>query len=634
VKKYFQIFLFPFVALATSSYDLKAVKLDVVESNNFQTVTANWEEGFTNRFDIYWSTNEVDWQVAGYNICPLDFESNTVKWIARTRVEKAFFNAMDISIDHDEDGIPDCREAALFKTNPAKTDTDGDDVPDMQELRQRTDPVHTQDMLDSDCDMIPDEEERKGFILPIEGKYTSEQASENAALRGGRVLPLDEDVLKELPQRFFMTRNTKKTDLFWVKIGEAYEVLELPTLARMKKPPNKASGYLLEIFGLNPNSEDTDGDGLSDTLELVWGGNPLLRDTDSDGIFDYEETERNLPLDDPENPVYRLPPDIGGGKLTNPYYREERERRYALEKESNKKSRGIKPPEDKPTHEYDGKFRRSQILRTPDSFQKITYRVSDLETGLPVTNAVMKVWRGDGISVMPNGSLEFINKNPKTGRGLNRSFSAPGYYLTRTKHVFEKTDWITGKQMPWNPTQEVPLRRIKDPVEMVSFRSPHGMKIPVINAPVEFDAVLGDWLPPHGKGETVDFTFHLLDNTSRDPLVRTRLYLYGFQNGIQKYYPDEKVKTSEFVFPYLASVNGYKRFLEKSETVGVNPSTDNFDSNANYIFRIRATNHLGFVTGFYGRFDGEVIMTAHGGLKFNYMLNTNRISRSLENMLD
>lgn len=629
MKKLVLILFVPLISLASGTYDLKEVSLTIVVSNKVQFIDAVWDNGFTNRFDIYRSLDEGKWDVAVMDVQLEHFYTNCVRWSVFRNGEGTVFKAVDLRIDKDCDGLPDCREVYLYGTDPSRLDTDYDGISDFQELRQATDPVNEQNVLDTDCDKIADRYEAQGILIPVEGKFTAGQAEEMASIRGGRVFQLQGEFSEYW--REWCEELTRQESHFWVKNNGLYELVELNTFSISKSGINETAGFLLEITGLIPDLGDVDEDGLSDVLEIFYfESNPFKQDTDADGIPDYEEMKRNLPLDDPSNPVYHLPPDIGGGKLTNPYYRRKLEEDSARKEKQNKICKGILPVVYPQRLKFNDKYKRSQTLRVFPYSQKITYQILDMETGASITNAVLKKWREDDLPLSSTGRFEYEDDNVDNDRGLNLSFCAPGYYLTRTRYIFEGIDKVSGRHLPWNPIQEVALRKIKVPEDMIFYHTKHGMKLPAMNVSVEFDAVIGDWLPPHGKGETADFVFNLSNNAPRDPLVRTRLYLYGFQNGIQKYYPDEKIKKSEFVFPYLAPVNGYKRFLEKSETVGVNPPTDNFDSNANYIFRIRAKNHLGFVTGFYGRFNGEVKMRSNGHLDFTYILNTNRLSRSLE----
>jgi hypothetical protein len=629
MKVYFIILLLPLLAFSSGLYDQKEVRLEVFESNHVQMVTARWENGFTNCFDIYWSTNQADWMVAGYNICPLDFEINIVEWKIFPNVDTGYFAVQNIQIDNDQDGIPDCREVHLFKTNPAKADTDGDSIPDLHELKQRTDPVNKQDDWDTDLDGIPDAVEKDDIILPVEQRqYTYKQAKQMAAVRGGQLVNISDYASIDEFKTSLLFEPSNKEGNFWVKCeSDRYAMIRWDTMTPLDDQFGKAA-FILKISGLNPNSWDTDDDGISDSGELfIHESNPFQKDTDRDGISDYEEVRRGLdPVDARNRPVRYGPSSY----CPNPYYEEEKDVLFKKQVKENATALDIKPPEHRPEIAYDDKFSRTQILRTPNIFQKITYTVVDIDSGVPVTNAVMKVWRGDDIPVTSEGTLEYKNKNPETGSELKRTFSAPEYYKTEVSYVFERADWVTGKQLPWNPTREVSLRKIKDPVEMVSFIAPNGMKIPATNAPVEFDVVAGDWLPPYGRGEICDVIFFASNNVPQDPLVRNTLSFPNPSDGIQEYRPDEKQKQSEFIFPYLAPLDGYQSKLEKSETTGVNPRTHNFVKDVNYIFRIRSRKESnGDVSALYGRVNGELTMGAHG-IKFEYLLNTNETSRSLE----
>ena len=60
-------------------------------------------------------------------------------------------------------------------------------------------------------------------------------------------------------------------------------------------------------MGTNPDNADTDGDGLSDSLEVDLGTNPLLSDSDGDGYSDSEEQQEGTsPVDANDQPVSGL----------------------------------------------------------------------------------------------------------------------------------------------------------------------------------------------------------------------------------------------------------------------------------------------------------------------------------------
>lgn len=51
----------------------------------------------------------------------------------------------------------------------------------------------------------------------------------------------------------------------------------------------------LGIYRTNPKNADTDGDGLSDGMEVQLGTNPVKRDSDGDGVFDWEDPTPLVP---------------------------------------------------------------------------------------------------------------------------------------------------------------------------------------------------------------------------------------------------------------------------------------------------------------------------------------------------
>jgi hypothetical protein len=639
MKTFIIVLFIPLTILASDPYALPEVEVDAAytESSYYPMVEVQWDIGFTNRFDIYWSTNGTVWSVAGYDIRPDDFETNAVVWRSIIVSSNIAFKSQNICIDCDQDGIPDCREIALFKTDPTKRDTDGDSIPDLHELKQRTDPVNEQNAWDTDIDGIPDAVEIEGFIIPDEQqRYSFKQAKLQAAARGGQIVRIDEDSIEEIEKKLLYEPRIENS-YFWVKSAtNVFELIAWGNAVSAPASPHKA-GFLMEVSGLNPKSWDTDDDGLSDAEEVfVHESNPFRKDTDRDGISDYEEVKRDLHPVDARNLPVRYGPS---SYRPNPYYEETKKQLFEEQVAANRVRIGIEPPKKRPEEPYDKKFRQKQTLIAPNTYQRITYRVRDMDSGLPVTNAVMRVWRrnsrdGQNVPVDTDGTLEYLNKNPEMGRGLKRSFSAPEYYRTRTAYVFESVNRLSGRQLPWNPVLEVPLCRIRNPVEMKTFNSPHNMKFPVNNQPIEFDAVVGDWLPPYGTGLVCDFVLCSSNNVPNDPMVRNVLSFPNPLDGIQEYFPDEKKQHSEFIFPYDAPLEGYQSKLEKSETTGVNPRTHNFKKGVNYIFRIRSQmGESGNITALHGRINGELEMGARV-LKFNYVLNTNRMSRSLEHKKD
>ena len=156
--------------------------------------------------------------------------------------------------DTDDDGLLDGEEVDYYLTNPLEQDTDGDTLTDYEEIfafdvhgRYSSDPTK----VDSDNDTIPDLYELNNGLNPM----IKADAYQDFDLDG-----FDAD-------------------------GSGWPLSEEEMFTNLEE-------YLL---GTNPNSIDTDGDGLLDGWEAYWGLDPLsddtLEDLDNDtlpNIFEYD----------------------------------------------------------------------------------------------------------------------------------------------------------------------------------------------------------------------------------------------------------------------------------------------------------------------------------------------------------
>ncbi len=277
---------------------------------------------------------------------------------------------------------------------------------------------------------------------------------------------------------------------------------------------------------------------------------------------------------------------------------------------------------------------------------KFTLLIIDADTGMPVSNAVVKTVFQHQYDPF-NSEQNKIDRQEKTvdengyltfsGTDFNGSVGASvyadGYY----------TDWggvermnrnrILNRWEPWDPLIEVRMRKTNNPVPMV--HCPHKsnwMKMPEKDKPIGFDLELRDWVAPYGKGQTSDFVFHPYRiDTDEEIRFGYKLTFSNPLDGIQQYTPPEGMRSS-YIFPYLASTNGYASSLEK---IKIDPhrgrvETDMSKQN-NYIFRVRSyENEKGNVVGSYGRIKGEITMSGQFGLQFEYWFNPVPNERSLE----
>ena len=180
--------------------------------------------------------------------------------------------------DTDGDGLPDGQEVAAG-TNPLSDDTDGDGVGDGAESAQGSDPLDP----DTDGDGLDDGAEAALGTNPLSADTDGDGLPDAWEVANGlnpllddAALDADGDGLGSLAE-FNAGTNPLASDSDGDGIPDGLELSN----------------------GTNPLSADSDGDGLSDGLEAQIGTNPLLRDTDGDGLDDKWEHDhmRFNPLD-------------------------------------------------------------------------------------------------------------------------------------------------------------------------------------------------------------------------------------------------------------------------------------------------------------------------------------------------
>jgi hypothetical protein len=202
----------------------------------------------------------------------------------------------------------------------------------------------------------------------------------------------------------------------------------------------------------------------------------------------------------------------------------------------------------------------------------------------------------------------------------------PGYYpFSMQYHMgfYYKPD-------KWNPTQTIVLKRVINPIPMYAKHIEGGP--PVFNEPVGYDFMVGDWVTPHGKGQTTDiiFTGELNQKAKNDFDYKLTISFPKLGDGIQ-----------EFSVPsyYLHSQGSALRSDQKAPADGYQPQVvrtmsrhpgqgtkeDMNDPNRNYFFRVRTVlDENGNVkSALYGKIYGDF-------MQFSHYLNPTPNSRNVE----
>lgn len=198
--------------------------------------------------------------------------------------------------------------------------------------------------------------------------------------------------------------------------------------------------------------------------------------------------------------------------------------------------------------------------------------------------------------------------------------------------AYRAKDPIQGKWQPWNPTIEVLLKRIKNPVPMYAKRVE--IKIPELNKPIGYDLAQGDLVAPYGKGQISDLLFEADRKVVSDREYDGTLTL-RFSNEGDGLVAHELAQPDPpgLRMPYTAPADGYvseKTWQESRHTTGrgtariISTASDRM----NYFIRVRTIrNEEGrIVSALYGKIHGDFrwfigTRAPKSGLAFTYYLN-------------
>lgn len=263
------------------------------------------------------------------------------------------------------------------------------------------------------------------------------------------------------------------------------------------------------------------------------------------------------------------------------------------------------------------------------------------ETGEPVSNATVRIgfFDDDGMRVGlsdTNGLFSASGKPPTAD--VSYSVSKEGYYWYGADYHFSWTYDLKDKCEPWNPTNTVILKQIKNPIPMYVRSVRTG--IPIENNPVGFDLEKGDWVSPHGVGVKSDLEFQLNRNVISEDNFDCYLQIAfpNLRDGLQEYIA-EPVSPKSLRLPYCVPETGYVNKWERSFSMtpgggGYQHLTTKKDQN--YMFRIRTVldENGGIKRALYGKIYGDInlygYITDQVTLVFTYYLNPTLNDRNIE----
>lgn len=225
------------ILISTANKTLYNPKLvDINAQNHVYAYIVSKEDAGATELRFWRGNDNTLWNYSVTLTCE-DYENGIdcvkVRGWNDTGIKNDGIYTIDLEIDTDGDGLPDYNEIKIGtdKNNP---DTDGDGLNDYYELEYGYSPINP----DTDGNGILDGDE-----------------------------DYDKDGLKNF-EEFIYGTNMAKYDTDEDGISDYDEIF---------------------VYGTNPLKKDTDEDGVLDGYEIDMGTNPLNKDTDGDGIEDNEE---------------------------------------------------------------------------------------------------------------------------------------------------------------------------------------------------------------------------------------------------------------------------------------------------------------------------------------------------------
>lgn len=218
---------------------------------------------------------------------------------------------------------------------------------------------------------------------------------------------------------------------------------------------------------------------------------------------------------------------------------------------------------------------------------------------------------------------------------VGSKYGTSGFYRSNYKYQFRTNSG--GKWQPWNPTIEVVVKPILNPIAMYAraFGQGPDPDIPKLNTPIGFDLEAADFVTPYGKGTSSDFIFTLNNqgstNTTQKPAES--MLTISFPNkgdGIQSVIGPSRNQGSSLRLSRFAPESGYDSTLDKKYSeVWVHGL---LQENQNYFFRVRTVlDENGKVkSALYGKTSGPIQFWDNGGLVFTYYLNPTPNDRNME----
>ncbi len=272
---------------------------------------------------------------------------------------------------------------------------------------------------------------------------------------------------------------------------------------------------------------------------------------------------------------------------------------------------------------------------------KVSIRVTTTD-GTVASNVAVRAgfWNPGKAGRLSEGTTDtngiFVAEGKTTGE-VTISLRKAGHYRTGSKIWLgsgEEPLFVDGRWQPWNSTNTIILKEIRNPVGMHARNV--DTTIPVLGTPLAFDLEKGDWVVPHGGGSSADI-FITYTNSVQDPWTFSKALSFSSTTRMDGFFIARKDLWSDLHSSYEAPVDGYAPVVqfENERTKYERLKSEDLESAEYVVFRVRTVideggNILSAKYGkIYGPLDYGLKRKGQHRLRFTYYFNPDG-TRNLE----
>jgi hypothetical protein len=281
----------------------------------------------------------------------------------------------------------------------------------------------------------------------------------------------------------------------------------------------------------------------------------------------------------------------------------------------------------------------AQVFELPNA--KVTVRVRD-QDGNPVPSASLRI-TGDSAGLKQNPETDKAGASDRDGLFDTELKSRGEIWITAEKAGYYRSEGLAynyrsipneldrafsrKRWEPWNPTVDVILKRVINPIPMYARIMRKGLPPNVER--VGFDLVEGDFTPPNGRGKVADliFTPVVEDRGRNDYDLKINVTFSSAKDGITQFAVLPPLRGSVLRSPHQAPDSGYlaEWMVWRSRRPNT-PEWSNYDPvNHAYFIRVRTVvdEKGNIVSANYGKIYGDF-------MNITYYLNPKPNDRNVE----